>query len=277
MKIGFIGTGSMGSVLLDAFITSGALEPQQVYASNRTLEKVIKLSQRHPGLHVCSSNVDTAVHSDILFLCVKPLQFKALIDEIGGCIKPDQILVSITSSVQLHHLESALNCKIAKIIPSIAHAVNSGASLCMYGSRIKEEDRQLIERLLSPISKPIEIQESHVRITSDFSSCGPAFLSFFLNQWIEAAVETTGIDRDDLTWMASEMLLGTGKLLTEGGLTPQQLQDRVTVPGGITAEALSLLNSKLTGVFHQLIATTHAKYEEDLQKCDALFGQSDHD
>ncbi|MCJ8011461.1 late competence protein ComER [Paenibacillus sp. KQZ6P-2] len=272
MKVGFIGTGSMGSLLLDAFITSGALMPQQIFASNRTLDKVNLLAQRHPGLNVCSSNVENVKNSDIVFLCVKPLQYKDLIDEIRSVVTPDQILVSITSPIQIHHLESVLTCKIAKIIPSVTHLSLSGASLCMYGSRITVEDRLLLEKLLSFISQPLHIQEAHVRITSDFSSCGPAFISFFLDQWIEAAVEKTGIGRDELTTLAGEMLLGTGKLLTESGLSPHEVQERVAVPGGITAEALALLKQSLDGVFHQLIATTHAKYDDDLNKIDVLFG-----
>lgn len=271
MKVGFIGTGSMGSMLLDAFITSGALMPQQIFASNRTLEKVSLLAQRHPGLNVCSSNAETVKNSDVIFLCVKPLQYKALIHEIGKEVLYGQIVVSITSPVQIHHLESALPCKIAKIIPSITHLTLSGASLCMYGSRITEKDRLLLENLLGAISHPLEIEESHVRITSDFSSCGPAFISFFLDQWIEAAVEMTGIGRQELTALAGEMLLGTGKLMTEGGFKPHELQERVAVPGGITAEALAHLSLSLDGVFHQLITTTHSKYQEDLSKCDELF------
>lgn len=36
MKVGFIGTGSMGSLLIDTFLRSGALEPCDVMASNRS-------------------------------------------------------------------------------------------------------------------------------------------------------------------------------------------------------------------------------------------------
>ncbi|KHF31650.1 Pyrroline-5-carboxylate reductase [Paenibacillus sp. P1XP2] len=274
MKVGFIGTGSMGSVLIDAFMTSGALMPNQVFASNRTAEKVALLARRHPGLNVCSSNAETVKNSDIVFICVKPLQYKALVEEIKDEVKQDQMLVSITSPVQVRHLEQALACKIAKVIPSITHLTLSGASLCMYGTRIAPEDRLVLEQLLGAISKPLEIPESHVRISSDFSSCGPAFISFFLDQWVEAAVEMTGIGREQATSLAGEMLLGTGKLLTEGGFHPLDLQERVAVPGGITAEALALLRQSLNDVFHQLIATTHAKYEEDLKKCDGLISDT---
>lgn len=126
---------------------------------------------------------------------------------------------------------------------------------------------------MSHIGTPVEIYEHHTRISSDFSSCGPAFLSYFIERWIEAAADATGIDRMLAGKLAGEMLLGTGKLLTEGEFTPQELQDRVAVPGGITAEALNHLRCSLDGVFERLIATTHGKYDEDVAKLDSLFGQ----
>lgn len=70
------------------------------------------------------------------------------------------------------------------------------------------------------------------------------------------------------------MLLGTGRLLTEGSFTPRELQERVAVRGGITAEALNHLHTSLEGVFERLITTTHDKYDEDVLRLDALFGRS---
>lgn len=272
MKVGFIGTGSMGSLLIESFIRYGALKPEEIRISNRTPEKAFQIQKRHPGLVVCSSNAETASESALIFLCVKPGEFKSVINEIGEVVDAARIVVSITSPVQISHLESALPCKIAKVIPSITNQTGSGAALCMYGTRIKEEDRLFIDSLLSSISRPVRTLESHTRIMSDFSSCGPAFLSFFVEKWIDAAVEMTGADRSSLNILAGEMLLGTGRLLTEEGCLPEDLQARVAVPGGITAQALSLLEKSLDGVFHQLITTTHDKYDEDLAKLDEVFG-----
>lgn len=273
MKVGFIGTGSMGRTLIESFIESGALEPGQIIASNRTMQKVHQLASQYPGLQIATSNTETVLESEITFLCVKPSQFKRVVDEIGPIVNDHQILVSITSPVQIQHLEDHLNCKIAKVIPSITNSVLSGATLCMYGSRIKGEDRLLLEDLLQSISRPVIIEENYTRVTSDFSSCGPAFIAFFLQKWIDAAVETTGINREQATCLASEMVLGTGKLLTEGQLTPGDIMTRVAVPGGITAEALHMLENELQGVFHQLIRATHAKYDEDLQQLNVLFNR----
>ncbi|MBG9734166.1 late competence protein ComER [Paenibacillus alvei] len=274
MKVGFIGTGSMGSTIIEALIQSGALESSQLIASNRSKHKIQQLAAQYPGFQLASSNVETVQESDIVFICVKPLEFKTVLDEIAPFVRPELIAVSITSPVLISHLEQQLSCKIAKIIPSITNYVWSGASLCMYGSRILTEDRLLLEQLMMSISRPVQVPEQFTRITSDISSCGPAFIAFFVQKWVDAAVEVTGIERKDAERLASEMLLGTGKLLTEGGFTLEHLKQRVAVPGGITAEALRLLDDELEGVFQQLIQVTHAKYEEDLHKVEfQLFGE----
>ncbi|MCA0754631.1 late competence protein ComER [Paenibacillus sp. N4] len=271
MNVGFIGTGTMGSLLIEAFIASGALSPPQITVSNRTFTKAQALADRYSGMKAETANAGAACGKDIVFLCVKPHEFKKVVDELKPVMRPDQIAVSITSPVLISHLEGELDCKIAKVIPSITNHVGSGASLCIYGKRIGEEDKQRLEGLLSYISEPLCIAEEYTRIVSDLSSCGPAFMSFFLEQFIEAAVAETGIGREEAQRVASAMLLGTGLLLTEGGLSPADIQARVAVPGGITAKALSLLQRETGGVFNQLIRTTHAKFREDLSKVSVAF------
>lgn len=271
MKVGFIGTGSMGSLLIEAFIQSGALNPEQILASNRTHAKVLHLTERYPGLCAASNNMEVARDSEIIFICVKPHEYKSVTEEIRQCVSAEQIIVSITSPVLIKHLEDQLPCKIAKIIPSITNYALSGASLCMYSERIQPSDRELLESLFRKISTPHPIEEQYTRITSDLSSCGPAFLCFFVEQFVEAAVSITGISRDEANCLVSDMMLGTAKLLVEHDFTPSSLQARVRVPGGITAEGLQLMQSYMEGMFQQLIHTTHAKYNSDLTKVETLF------
>lgn len=271
MIVGFIGTGTMGCMLIEAFIASKGLSPHEIIVSNRTFTKAEALANRYPGMRAEYSNIAVAKESDIVFLCVKPHEFKKVVDDIKTAIRPDQMIVSITSPVLVSHLESELHCKIAKVIPSITNQVQSGASLCIYGQSIQEEDKHRIESLLRHISEPMRIDESFTRIVSDLSSCGPAFISFLLGQFIQAAVEETGIDPEDARKVASEMLLGTGLLLTKGGLTPDNIQQRVAVPGGITAKALQMLKREVDGVFNRLIHTTHSKYNDDLSKVSISF------
>jgi competence protein ComER len=266
MNIGFIGTGSMGSILIESFIQTGALLSDQIVASNRTSGKIDRLADRFVGLQKASTNIEVVQRCEIIFLCIKPSEFKSVFDEIQPYVHASQIVISITSPITIAYLEEQLPAKIAKIIPSITNYVLSGPTLCMFGVRMLKEDTIRIENLLAYISEPIRISEQFTRISSDISSCGPAFFAFILLKFIRAAVEETGISYADANRLACEMLYGTGKLLTSGGFTPGELQKRVAVPGGITAEGLKLLDQKLDGVFNQLIHITHAKFEEDMAK-----------
>lgn len=179
MKAGFIGTGSMGSILIEALIHSGALNPEQICAANRTPGKVQRLAETYAGLTAASSNAEAAAGRDVVFLCVKPLDYKRVIDEIRPVLEPAQIVVSITSPVLLKHLEDQLPCKVTKIIPSITNYVLSGSTLCIHGERMYPEDKEWIENLLTHISTPVRVSEAYTRISSDLSSCAPAFLAFF--------------------------------------------------------------------------------------------------
>lgn len=266
MNTGFIGTGSMGSLLIDSFVKSNALLPQEITASNRNPEKVQLLANRHPGLRAVAANRDVVRESELIFVCVRPMDIFNVIQEIKPYVDPEQYVVSITSPVMVHQLESQLPCRIAKLIPSITNYVLDGAMLCVYGSRITPQDRERIEQLISFVSEPIEVDEAHVRVCSDLSSCGPAFFTYLLEQFAHAAASETGIDYEQACALTSRMLLGTGKLLTEGGFTPEQLRQRVTVPGGITAEGLKIIEKELTGKFNQLFQMTHQKYKSEVIK-----------
>ncbi|WP_438433268.1 late competence protein ComER [Gorillibacterium sp. sgz500922] len=266
MLTGFIGTGSMGSILIEAFIRSGGLRPEEMVAANRTPAKAERLARQFPGLQAAGSAAEAAEASDLLFLCVKPGDFPELLRTIAPHCRPDQLIVSITSPVMLNQLEDRLPGKIAKVIPSVTNLVLSGAALCIYGSRIEPEDKKRLEWLLASISRPLEVAEDFTRISSDISSCGPAFMAYLLGRLVDAAVEVAGIRREEAERMAGEMLLGTGMLLTAGGLCPQDIIARVAVPGGITEEALKLLDRELGGTFTRLIGSTHAKFREDAEK-----------
>ena len=69
-----------------------------------------------------------------------------------------------------------------------------------------------------------------------------------------------GMPREQANRLIGEMVLGTGKLLTSGGFTPETLQERVSVPGGITAVGLNMLKNELNGIFMQFMRTTQRKY-----------------
>lgn len=270
MNVCFIGAGSMGSLLTEALIEAGALMPEQVTIATRTRSKAEALAARYPGLAVAADNRSGAKDAKLVFLCVKPSDFRTVLDDIVPALSRDQIVVSITSPIRIASLEEIVPSKVAKIIPSVINSVGNGASLFMFGERLNGDDRDSLLGLFSAISRPVEIREEEVRVASDLSSCGPAFFSFLLEQFIEAAATETGMNRQTASTLACEMLLGTSRMLQKSGCSPAELQRRVSVPGGITAAALAELRDATKDAFPRVLRTTHEKFAEDVEKAESL-------
>ena len=266
MKVGMIGTGSMGRTLIEAWIRAGILQPEDLIISNRTRSKAELLAASYPGMQVAENNVHVVNKAQFLFLCIKPNDFPSVLSEIQHAVQPEHLVVSITSPVMIHDLERYLAGKVAKVIPSITHVALGGTSLLIPGSRLSAAEQQDLSRLFAAISTPLVIDEQYSRIASDLASCAPAFLANILEQIIDAAVEVTGLPQATAAQLVAQMVLGTGKLLTEEGFTLNHLQERVAVPGGITQEGLQLLSGEFAPLFDRLFRLTHTKYAQDVEQ-----------
>lgn len=263
MQVGFIGTGSMGSILIDAFIHSSALLPSQIIAYNRTLSKVESLAARHAGLLIAPSNADVARAAKLVMLCVKPLEYQKAIEEFASELTAEHVLVTITSPVKLEQLEVLVPCPVIRVIPSITNAALAGTTLMQFGKEVSEQLRSKIRTLFSQISRPVEVEESFLRVAADLSSCGPAFVSYVLQQMIQAATKETGISEEAATYLTTQMIIGFAELVKKDLFSLQSLERRVCVPGGVTGEGLIPLKQSIPGVFNQVFLRTQQKFAED--------------
>ncbi|MFS8579901.1 MAG: late competence protein ComER [Novibacillus thermophilus] len=270
-KIGFIGTGNMGQILIEAFLKAGALGTDDIFIYNRTHAKARQLAARHPGIHIAPNNRTLVENSEIILICVKPLEYGNVLDDIQDVVQPEHLVISITSPVLIRDIEERIPAKVAKVVPSITNSVLCGAALVMFGSRLTSDDRKTLFRLFRHISRPIEINEAHVRVSSDLASCAPAFLCLLMQRFAESASDVAGIPRETAVSLVNEMILGVGKLLTEGGFSLESLQERVAVPGGVTRDGLNVLDQELGTVFQQLFHMTQHKHEKDLQHVQRMF------
>ncbi|CAM5793872.1 MULTISPECIES: late competence protein ComER [Brevibacillus] len=264
-RIGIVGTGSMGSLLIDALIAAKALSPSQFIAYNRTVAKAEKIADRHPGLVVATSNAQVAKEAAVLLLCIKPSEYSKVLVELRDWLTSDHLLITITSPVSLEHLESLVPCPVARVVPSITNAAGSGVSLCEFGMRITPEWRDKILHLFSSISQPVEVPEPFLRVASDITSCGPAFVSYILRHMINDAMEETGISEEAASHLAMQMIIGMGELFKKEMFSFQALEKRVCVPGGITGEGLIALQNGIPGVFREVFRRTHSKFAEDVE------------
>jgi competence protein ComER len=271
MKIGIIGTGNMGRILIEALIEGKAVSPSSMYITNRTISKALDIRLSYPEIVVENSAIEVAKQAQLLFICVKPGNMFDCIQDMVHYLTKEHCVVSITSPISVEQLESVLPCSTARAIPSITNRALAGVSLLSFGERCEPHWKQSLTKLLEHISTPLQIEENITRVASDIVSCGPAFFSYLTRRFIDAAVSETKIDEETATKLASEMLIGLGALLQKELYTLPTLQEKVCVKGGITGEGIKILENEIGEVFEHLFQATHSKFDEDVKETTKQF------
>lgn len=273
MRIGIIGTGNMGKILTEAILDAKYASPSSMWVTNRTKAKALLLKDKYSNLKIGDSASEVAAYSDLVFICVKPLDVWSVLQDIKPYLTERKCIVSITSPINTGQLESIVCSSVVRAIPSITNRAFSGVSLITYGDNCQKEWKEKVQHLFSKISVPVEIEESVTRVASDIVSCGPAFFSYLIQRFTIAAAKETHIEEEIATKLASEMLIGLGELLRQGHFTLPSLQEKVCVKGGITGEGIKVLENELGNMFEHLFQATHAKFDEDLEKVQKQFSK----
>ncbi|WP_407269505.1 late competence protein ComER [Radiobacillus sp. PE A8.2] len=266
MKWGIIGTGNMGEILIDAWMSAKVINQDELYVTNRTINKAYKIQEKYPNIHVCEDVNQVAAAADIIYICVKPLEIHSLLIDLYGLLTEDQCIVSITSPYSIERLESLVPCQVARMIPSITNRALAGITLVSFGDQISNLMKSYLLQSWRLYSTPTIISENVTRMSSDIVSCGPAFFGYLAQAFINAAEKETKITKELAAKLTEEMFIGFGKLLDDGHYTLPQLIEKVCVKGGVTGEGIKVLEAEIGEMFNHLIQKTHAKYEEDIEK-----------
>jgi pyrroline-5-carboxylate reductase len=260
-KTGFIGYGSMGSMLAVGFLSTGVLAPEEIVVSNRTPAKVENLAKIWSGISVTDDNRKAAKESALLFVCVKPLDVLAVLDEIKGYLSDSAHLVSTAACVTINDIESRFPGQVTKVIPSVTAEVREGISLVCHNPKVTKEGMARLEKLLGAISKVLHISENEFEVAADFTSCAPGMIAAIFDSFVKAGLKHSGLSPDVAQKMITSTLLGTAKLLAEKEIGFQELIGRVATKGGITEEGVKVLNKHLPAAFDEVFQKTLSKHQ----------------
>jgi competence protein ComER len=252
LRIGIIGTGNMGGMLARAFAVDGL---NDVWVHNRTPGKALRLSTDVANIHFAETAHFVVQQADTVFICTKLTDGQKLVEELGPLMTAEQTLVATISTMALTDMEEMTRACVAKIIPSIVQSVQSGVLLVVYGPRMNRVHRESLQKILGSISDPFTVSEEQIRICSDLTSCGPAFLAFLLLQWADAVACTGKLSYGESEHLLSETVIGLGDLL-KAGMTLRDILQKVSVPGGVTETGLGSLQRESSTLFHNLHMST---------------------
>ena len=255
MKVGIIGYGSMGKMLLWNFAKEGKITKDDLYVSNRTVEKLNDASR-------IAQIVDSAALAsvcDITFICVRPVDLKAVLEQIKDHVKNDALIVSLNGSITFEMIHKILDHKTAKVIPSLTAEIKRSQTLVCYDSKVEQSDKDALTALLKNAGDVIELPEEEMGMGSELVSCMPGFIASIFDVICNSAEGHTSIPKDQIVQMVLRTMSATGDLMLQKGLSFEEVVGRVATKGGITEEGTKV-------VYEGFPQTADLIFEKTLEK-----------
>jgi pyrroline-5-carboxylate reductase len=260
-KIGFIGYGSMGKVILDGFLLSGIIKPYDVIISTRTVSKLTHLRIEHPEIEIAQDNTVTTMKSDLLFLMVGTSDVKNVLEEINEFTTENTHIVYISAALTMEKVNGIFKGKISKVMPSLTSKVLEGVTLICHNSDVTMTEAERLQYLFNSIGISKVINEREFDVGADITSCSPAFIAQIFREFAKTAADNSGFSIEETEEMVIRTLYGTSKLLYQGGMGFENMISSVATKGGITEEGLKVLDDEIPATFNKLFSTTIQKHE----------------
>lgn len=244
MKIGFIGAGNMASAIIGGMIDKKIYEPEQVAASGLDEQSLDNLHQKY-GIGITDKNKEIMETSDVVFLSVKPQVLPVVIAEIAPLVRENQLFVSIAAGKTIEWIEQEFGkeIKLVRVMPNTPALVGEGCAGFCANSKVSAEELELVKAIFDSCGTSYQVPEHLMDVVGAVAGSAPAFVFMFMEAMADAAV-AGGMPRDMAYKMASQTVLGSGKLMLESGKHPGNLKDMVCSPGGTTICGVKVLEEQ---------------------------------
>ena len=260
INLGFIGYGKMGSVLLNSLLKSSVIKEDSIFVNTRSIQKLSCLKSQYPSVTI-TENIQLIVEKcKIIFICVGTYDVKTIIDQISPFASHNLYLILISGGLEIATIQSTINCKITRIMPTMLAQVNEGVTLIAHNKRVEENDKIFICNLLKRIGDVYELEESEFNAATNLTSCAPAFIAFLLDQYIGSVIRNSRLSYTEAYDLFKSTVTGTLKLLEINGETTSELINRVATKGGATEAGIKILSEKLPEAFDQLMSATMERH-----------------
>ena len=263
MKIGFIGTGNMGSSIIKGILSSKFEKSKNINIFDLDKEKVNNLVKEY-GVNAVNSEKELAENCDIIVLSVKPHIIPVVLKNLSGNVKKDTIILTIAAGISISVIENALgeDKKVARTMPNTPAQVLSGMTAVTFNKNIENSEKEIILKLLNSFGKSVEIEEKLMHAYTGISGSLPAYVYMFMEALADGGV-LCGMPRNKAYEIVAQTVAGSAKMLLETGKHPGQLKDEVCSPAGTTIEAVRVLeNGNFRGNVIEAVAACTEKSKE---------------
>ena len=261
IRLGVIGAGNMGEAILRGYLNSGYASGDKTTVFDPDIEKCRAL-ERDFGVSIAESLASLVEKSDLLLIAVKPNVCSHLFEEQFDRFS-NKAVISIAGGWGGERLKNALpaTARVLRVMPNTPAMIGEGMIVFESGDSLAADERAFAETLFGAVGDVISVEPKLMDAVTAVSGSGPAYVYLFIEALADGGVKA-GLPRPIALKLAAQTVKGAAMMVSETGVHPGELKDRVCSPGGTTIEAVAVLEQKgLRGAVIAAVDACRAKSE----------------
>ena len=260
----------MAESIIAGLLRGKLVEAARIVGSEPRADRREELTA-HYGVRMVASNLEAARDADVILLSVKPQTLTKVGHELGGHLRPDQLVVSIVAGANCRVLTNLLGHReVVRSMPNTPAQIGRGVTVWYATPEVTPLQTDQARVLLQALGTDLQVEdERFVEMATAVSGTGPAYVFLVMEALIDAAVHL-GFPRHIAHDLVIETLEGSTAFAKSTAQHPAVLRNMVTSPGGTSAAAIHELESgRLRTVLSEAVWASYRRTVElgaDLEK-----------
>ncbi|MDD9206291.1 pyrroline-5-carboxylate reductase [Georgenia sp. 10Sc9-8] len=240
MRVGFVGAGNMAGAIARGIIAAGEVAGSDVVLVDARAEAGQALAEE-VGATVAPSAAELVATCDVVVLAVKPQVLPEVVTDLAAdLVRHRPLLVSIAAGTSLDAIEALLpgdaGLAVVRVMPNVNAMIGAGMAAVCGNVAAGADDAERVRALFATVGEAIVLPERDFSAYTAIAGSAPAFAFAFVDALARGAVKN-GLPKAQATRIAAQTLLGSARMVlerAEDGVTPADLVDMVSSPGGTT-------------------------------------------
>jgi pyrroline-5-carboxylate reductase len=238
VTLSFIGAGMMGEAMIAGLVNQNLIEPEQIIAADPLPERGEYLKSQY-GVNWTSDNEEAAEKGSIVVLSIKPQVLNAVIPQVRGHLRRQDLGFSIIAGAPLRVLaDGTAHASFVRAMPNTPGQIGKGITVWTATPEVGAEQLEQARAILSALGEEVFVSdEDYLDMATALSGTGPAYIFLFMEAMIDAGVHL-GFSRQVATRLVMQTMAGAVAYARQSNRHVAELRNQVTSPGGTSAEAL---------------------------------------
>jgi pyrroline-5-carboxylate reductase len=237
--LGLIGAGNMASAMVRGWARDDPGVGDRLLVTDRGSGRAAALAAAHGIGHV-ESNEELVRRSDIVVLCVKPVDVERVLRDVSELITPGKAIASVAAGVRTATLETILDvdAPVFRFMPNVGVQVGQGTLAYSSGRFTHTAAEERVLEAFRKLGEVVPLDERQFDAATALSGSGPAFLALIVEAFEDAGI-VSGLSYAQARTLILSTITGTAGLLREEDVPCSVLRRMVTSPGGTAAAGLA--------------------------------------